>query len=108
MATIREEAMNYEGNKTFTIAEAPQPIAINSFEVLTETGQDNEGKEFSYKYFQSNNEKGEICKYRIPGTVLDSIKRILEAAPTTTHVKVEKSGTGLKTQYTVVQVPAPA
>ena len=40
--------------------------------------------------------------YRVPVSVLKSLKAILEARPEVKNIKVSKTGEGLKTEYTVI------
>jgi|TARA_R100000750_G_scaffold54814_1_gene40647 hypothetical protein len=53
--------------------------------------------EYPYKYIELNNER-----YRVPASVLASLKVILEENPNLKKIKVKKSGEGMNTEYTVI------
>jgi hypothetical protein len=93
MATLKDEAMAYEPKlQTKNIADLDNfPVGI---EVKTETGNDGEGKPYSYKYVEI-----EGVKYRIPGVVLGDLKNILKKMSNATHFTVIKSGEGKTTKY---------
>lgn len=100
MASLKDEAQNYEPKKTKNIAELDiVPVAIDVFE---DTGTDNDGKEFNYKYVLWEGEK-----YRVPNTVLDDLKTMIKENPDLEFIKVIKEGEGLKTRYKVVQKAKP-
>ena len=95
MANLKEEAMTYESTATKNIAELPK--VSTDVEVLERTGTNDEGKEFSYKYIRV-----EGSDYRVPASVLKSLKAILEDSPLLKHFKVKKTGQGMATEYTVI------
>ena len=95
MATLKGEAQAYEPQQTLNIADLPE-VNINEVEILQGEGIDKEGKTFEYKYFKKDGKE-----YRVPNTVLEEIQKILKLKPTVTKVKVNKTGTGLATRYTV-------
>jgi hypothetical protein len=95
MATIGEEAKAYEPPQTKNIADLE--AVPTSVEVYEKEYQDAEGKPFSMKVITLNHED-----YRVPVSVLKSLKAILEAKPDLKAFKVTKSGEGLKTTYTVI------
>jgi len=99
--TIKAAAENYESKKTANIAD------LENFDV-SETmeereGTDNDGKKFEYNVLVRDGKE-----YRIPNTVLESIKGILKA--NAKHDKkvnvfsVEKTGEGMNTKYQVVTI----
>ncbi len=69
------------------------------FEILDGKGVDKDDKEFEYKYINVNDKQ-----YRIPGPVLDQIKEILKVKPDQKMFKVTRTGSGLQTRYTTVQL----
>ena len=91
MAKLIEEAQNYESKaKINNIAE------LNS--VSTDLEIENEVEaEFPYKYIVVDG-----LKYRVPSSVLGSLKAILEENPKLAKFKVKKSGEGMDTRYTVI------
>lgn len=94
MTTLKEEAQAYEPKRTLNIADLDR-VDI-SFPIEQRTGTDKEGKEFRYKVMVVNN-----VEYRVPYTVLDEIKKMLSLKPDITHVKVNQTGSGLNTRYSV-------
>ena len=100
MATLKDEAQAYEPRKTKNIADLEiVPVVLDVFE---ETGTDNDGKEFKYKYVIWEGEN-----YRVPNTVLDDLKTMIKENPKVEFIKVIKEGEGLGTRYKVVQKEKP-
>jgi hypothetical protein len=97
MANIKESAMAFQPKTTKNVGDLERLDV--EWQVEDRTGADSEGKEFSYKVVVKDGEE-----YRIPNSVLNQIKTILEAKPTQKYVKVVKKGTGMNTEYTVIQV----
>ena len=56
-----------------------------------------EATEFPYKYVEIDNER-----YKMPVSVLASLKVILEENPNLKKFKVKKTGEGMDTRYTVI------
>ena len=95
MTTIFDEARDYEPPQTKNIADletVPTDIEIEDRDFL-----DTEGKSFSIKVITVNHED-----YRVPVSVLKSLKAIREEKPDLKFFKVKKTGEGLKTEYTVI------
>jgi|TARA_Y100000310_G_scaffold152812_1_gene152260 hypothetical protein len=94
MVTIEDSAKAYEPQLTLNIADLDEvPINLE----LTEANKvDSEGKAYTYKFFVLNGKE-----YRVPNSVLEEIKTILELKPTVTKVNVTKAGSGLATKYSV-------
>ena len=72
-------------------------VNIETVQIEEREGTNNEGKEFSYKVAIIGGEE-----YRIPESVLGSIKTIIEAKPSLKTVRVIKKGQGMNTEYTVI------
>jgi hypothetical protein len=95
MASIRDNAKNYVSKQTKNISELKSvPVELNLFEGK---GKDKDGKEFNYSYIEVDGEE-----YRVPDSVLKSLKAILERKPTLKTFSVTKQGSGLNTEYTVI------
>ena len=95
MANLKETSQAYEPKRTLNIAdleEVPLDIPISKV-----SGTNQEGKNFEYHVAELDGEK-----YRVPVTVLESIKTILEQKPELKTVKVVKKGSGMGTEYTVI------
>ena len=91
MAKLIEEAKNYESKaKINNIAEL-QSVSTD-LEVMGEADA-----EFPYKYVIVDGQK-----YKVPTSVLGSLKAILEENPNLKKIKVKKTGEGMDTRYTVI------
>lgn len=93
--TLKEEATEYESHSVLNIAELPKV----SVDLVTEDreGTNDEGKPFQYKVVTVDGKD-----YRVPNSVLKSLKAILEENPNLKFFKVRKTGQGLATEYTVI------
>jgi len=97
--TFKEVAEEYEPKKTANIADLEK---FDISEPIEEReGTDKDGKTFKYNVLVRDGED-----YRVPNTVLETVKGILAAnAKHGKEVKtfsVEKSGEGMNTKYQVV------
>lgn len=96
MATLKDFSKAYEPPKTKNIAD--MDIVDLGLPIEERTGSNkDDGKEFKYSVIIRNGEE-----FRVPASVLNSIKTILEAKPSLTKIKVLKKGTGMATEYTVI------
>ena len=94
MANLKDAAKAYEG-QTKNIADLPK--VSTELEVEERSGTNDEGKDFSYKVVIVDG-----VEYRVPVSVLKSLKTILEDNPDIKSFKVRKTGTGMGTSYTVI------
>ena len=95
MATLKETAQAYEPPQIKNIADlekVPIDLVIEQREFTKE-----DGSTFKIKVVVLNDED-----YRVPTSVLKSLKAILEEKPDLKFFKVKKTGEGLKTEYTVI------
>lgn len=91
MGNIKDEAKEYTSTaKVRNISE------LSSVEADMAVFEDNEA-EFPYKYIEVSGER-----YKLPVSVLASLKAILEENPLLKKFKVKKSGEGMETRYTVI------
>lgn len=90
MAKLKEEAQKYESKQVKNIAE----LEIVTIDLDVKEAND---AEFPYKFIEVDGEK-----YRVPESVLGSLKAILEDNPNLAKFRVKKSGEGMKTKYTVI------
>jgi len=91
MAKLIDEAKNYESK-----------AKVNNIADLKEVSTDLDVKdeveaEFPYKYIVVDGQK-----YRIPGSVLGSLRVILDENSKLAKFKVKKTGEGMETRYTVI------
>lgn len=94
MKSLKDEAQAYEPKQTLNIADLDK-VDI-SLPIEDRSGTDSEGKPFDYKVLVVSSHE-----YRVPNTVLEEIKKILELKPDVKFVKVTKTGSGLATRYSV-------
>lgn len=92
--TLKDESQAHEPKKTLNIADLDRVDL--SWPMSDKTGTDDKGVDFGYKVMSVNG-----LDYRVPNTVLEKIKDMLELKPDMKFVKVEKTGSGLATRYTV-------
>jgi hypothetical protein len=91
MAKLIDEAKNFESK-----------AKVNNIADLQSVSTDLDVKEaldaeFPYKYVLVDGQK-----YRVPASILGSLKAILEENPKLSKFKVKKSGEGMETRYTVI------
>lgn len=101
MKTLKEAAEDYEPKRTANIADLEKFDVSEPIE--EREGKDNEGKSFKYNVLVRDGED-----YRIPNTVLETIKGLLAANAKhdkqITTFSVEKTGEGMGTKYQVVSL----
>lgn len=95
MVTLKETAMAYEPTQMRNIAEL-EAVPLN-IEIKHETRKNKDGEEYDVKFIGMNGDH-----YRIPNSVLEGMKNILDTKPECQVVKVVKKGEGLNTRYQVV------
>lgn len=99
MAKLKDEAKAYEPQQTHNIAELEKvsiDLEVQDDEFETQDEQGNP-KIVKQKIFEKDGKK-----YRIPNSVLNQLKVLLEDNPGISYFKVKKSGQGLNTDYTVI------
>ncbi len=96
MAKLRDEAMGYEPKKAKNIADLDN-INLDDFEVEDRTFEKEGEESFSFKVIVVNGED-----YRIPASVLKSLKAILQVKPDMKTFQVTKEGEGMNTSYQVI------
>jgi len=101
MTTLREAAEAYEPKKTANIADLEK---FDISEPMEEReGKDKDGDSFKYHVLVRDN-----VDYRVPNTVLETIKGILAAAAKrdkkVSTFAVEKTGEGMGTKYQVISL----
>lgn len=95
MAKLIDEAMQYEPPQTKNIADLDS--VPTDLDVIDETFKEGTPEEFKVKTVEINGDK-----YRMPVSVLKHLKAILEIKPDLKRFKVQKSGIGMDTVYTVI------
>ncbi len=95
--TLKENAKEYIQKRTLNVTDLDKVDL--SFPMEDRLGTDKEGKEFSYKVIVINEQE-----YRVAGTVLGEIQKIIKLKPEAKFVKVTSTGSGLNTKYEVEYV----
>jgi len=95
MSTIKDTALTYEAPSMKNISE----LEVIRTEMDLELRKFKEGteEEFTSYVITVNNQE-----YRMPNSVLTSLKAILEHNPNLKCFQVKREGQGLKTKYTVI------
>lgn len=93
--TLKQEAIAYESKSTGNIAELPK--VSTDLQVEDREATNEEGKIYNYKVVVIEGQE-----YRVPASVLKSLKAILEDNPNLKSFKVKKTGQGMDTSYTVI------
>ena len=92
MAKLSEEAKNYVPMQIKTVAELD--VISTDLDLLEDTEA-----QYPYKYIEVGKER-----YKVPDSVLASLKEILAENQNITKIKIKKSGEGIKSKYTVVPI----
>lgn len=95
MAKLNEEAQKYEPTTKKNIADLDK--VSTSLELEDREDMDKDDKPYKFKVIVVDGED-----YRVPGSVLGSLKAILEKKPDLEFFSVSKQGTGMDTKYTVI------
>jgi len=99
MGNLLDEAKAYEPQRTHNIADLPKvsvtlDVQDDEFETQDDNGQPKTVKQ---KVILVGG-----AKYRVPNSVLNQLKVLVEDNPKLTHFKVKRTGQGLNTDYTVI------
>jgi len=97
MASLKEQAISYEPPTTKNIADL-QEVDVD-LQLEDRTGTNEAGEDFKYKVIIIDGEE-----YRVPNSVLNNLKAILEKKPTLKKFSVSKTGTGMNTRYAVIPI----
>jgi len=95
MASIKESANNYESTRTKNIAELTK--VSTSLEIIERVFKEGTADEFRINVIVV-----EGNDYRVPSTVLSSLKEILAIKPDLEFFRVTKTGSDLQTKYTTI------
>jgi len=87
--------MAYESKSVGNIADLPK-VTVDLV-VEEREGVNEEGKTFQYKVVVIDDQE-----YRVPASVLKSLRAIFEDNPNLKFFKVKKTGQGMATEYTVI------
>jgi hypothetical protein len=93
--SLKETAKAYKSQSVGNIADLPR-VSVD-LDVLERESTNDAGEKFQYKVIVVDDQE-----YRVPATVLKSLKAILDDSPGLKEFKVKKTGTGMATEYTVI------
>jgi len=94
MSSLKETAQAYVPKQTLNITDLDRVDL--SFPIEDREGTNSEGEKFKYRVMVANDQE-----YRVPTTVIEEIKKMLDLKPDLQFVKVTKTGSGLSTRYSV-------
>ena len=92
--SLLESAKGYEPKQTHNVADLPSVDVDLKLE--KREGMDAEEKPFHYKVIIVDEKE-----YRVPNSVLEELQKALKIKPDIKKFKVNKSGSGLKTRYSI-------
>ena len=95
MVNLLESAKAYEPKSNKDVSEL-EVVRIDA-EIKDGEAKNKEGETYNYKFIIVNE-----IEFRVPYTVLEQLKSILESKPELKTFKVTKSGTGMGTKYQVI------
>ena len=102
MSKISDLAKNYESNLTKNISdlnEVPTDLEVEDDEFETTDQKTGTIKTVKQKVCNLNGQK-----YRVPNSVFQQLKVLIEDNPNLKRFKVKKSGSGMETRYQVIPV----
>ncbi len=98
MTSLKEFAKTYESPQLMgNIADLE--VVRTDVEIKEETRKNREGEDYHVSYITVEDKE-----YRIPATVIEQLKAILQAKSDLTTFKVSKTGTGMGTKYQVISL----
>lgn len=95
MPSIRESAENFIPPSNLTIADL-EAVSVKE-QVIEKTYKEGTDAEYSNNVIVQSEKD-----YRVPDVVLKQLKVMIKNKPDMTTFKVEKEGTGINTNYTVI------
>ena len=102
MAKLNDYAKTYESKVTKNISELSEVLVdleLEDDEFETSDKKTGETKIVKQKVVTINNES-----YRVPNSVFQQLRMLLEDNPTMKKFKVRKSGIGMETRYQVIPI----
>jgi len=94
--SIEEAAKNFKTAKMSIISDVVS-VPVNTFIYREDVAERNGQEAYSFYYAIIGG-----TSYRVPKSVLFQLREILEAGTQFSNFHVQKTGEGLKTQYTVI------
>ena len=91
MGTIKDEANNYKSKGSVANISELKIVSVDA--VVFE----EKDVEFPYSYIEDNGQR-----YKVPASVLATLKEILKSSPNLKNFKVNSTGQGMNTKYIVI------
>jgi hypothetical protein len=95
MTTLKDFAKAYEPRQMGNIADLK--IVSTSVEIKTETRKDKDNEEYVVSFIVVDG-----LEYRVPMSIIEQLKAILQDKPELKTFRVNKTGTGMGTKYQVI------
>jgi len=95
MVTIKEFAQEYNPQQMENIADLE--VVRTDAEIKEETRKNRDDEEYHVSYIIKDGKE-----YRVPSSVIEQLKTIIEAKPDLASFKVSKTGQGMNTKYIVI------
>ena len=103
MNSIKDSAQAYEPKRMKNIADL-EAVSVEQ-EIKTEVRKEGTDDAYEVSFMVlPDKETGKLEEYRVPNTVLEQLKEVLEVKPDMKTFRVTKKGENLNTKYTVVQL----
>lgn len=95
MTSLKDFAKAYEPKQMGNIADLK--IVNTSVDIKTETRKDKDNAEYTVSFIVLDG-----MEYRVPMSIIEQLKAIIESKPELKTFKVNKTGTGMGTKYQVI------
>jgi len=104
MATLTETAKEYTPKQTLNIADLEEvSVDLETLDDEFEVEETKDGQTTT-KVVKQKVIEVEGKRYRVPNSVLNQLKVLIEDNPSMKKFKVKKSGQGLNTEYIVIPI----
>ena len=97
MVTIGKFAESYEPQKMMNIVDLD--VVKTDMELCTEIRKDKDNEEYKVDFIELGGRE-----YRVPVSVIEQLKAIIESKPKLKTFQVRKTGEGLATKYQVIPI----
>lgn len=95
MSSLKDFAKSYEPKQMGNIADLK--VVDTSVEIKTETRKDKDNADYIVSFIVVNGQE-----FRVPMSIIEQLKAIIESKPDLKTFKVNKTGTGMGTKYQVI------
>jgi hypothetical protein len=95
MSSLKDFAKSYEPKQMGNIADLK--VVDTSVEIKTETRKDKDNQDYIVSFIVVNGQE-----FRVPMSIIEQLKAIIESKPDLKTFKVNKTGTGMGTKYQVI------